>query len=68
MTNEAPQGIAYRNMRYEDLGLKPHARYWYRIVPVFKDGRRGEPTAAFSGLTRARLAPGESYTRTLEIK
>ena len=52
VTNEAPQGLAYRMMRYEDLGLKSHSRYWYRIVPVFKDGRKGAPSAVFSGLTR----------------
>ena len=52
VTNEAPQGVPYRVMRHEDRGLKTHARYWYRIVPVYRDGRRGEPTPAFSGLTR----------------
>ncbi len=52
VTNEAPNGISYRIMRYEDLGLKSHTRYWYRIVPVFKDGRRGTPSTTFSGLTR----------------
>ena len=55
VTNEAPQGIPYRIMRYEDLGLKTHTRYWYKIVPVYKDGRRGAATAAFSGLTREML-------------
>ena len=52
VTNEAPDGLAYRIMRHEDLGLDHHARYWYRIVPVFKDGSRGEPSAPFGGVTR----------------
>ena len=52
ITNEAPNGLAYRIMRHEDLGIDHHARYWYRIVPVFKDGSRGEPSAPFGGITR----------------
>ena len=52
VVNEAPGGVAYRVMRHEDLGLKHHARYWYRVVPVFKDGRKGEASPAFCGITR----------------
>ena len=57
VTNEAPNGLAYRIMRHEDLGLDHHARYWYRIVPVFKNGRRGEPSVPFSGITRGDESP-----------
>ena len=57
VTNEAPNGLAYRIMRHEDLGLDHHARYWYRIVPVFKDGGRGEPSAPFGGITRGDESP-----------
>ena len=56
VTNEAPHGVPYRMMRHVDAGLKSHARYWYRVVPVFKDGRTGDPSPAFSGLTREPLA------------
>ena len=50
---EAPDGIPYRNTRYEDRGLKTHARYFYKVRPVFAGGRCGEFTDVFSGLTRS---------------
>ena len=50
---ESPDGIPYRNTRHEDRGLKTHARYFYKVRPVFTGGRRGEFTEVFSGLTRS---------------
>ena len=52
MTNEAPDGIPYRNARYEDLGLPTHSRHEYRLRSVYKDGRKGEWSEKFEGLTR----------------
>jgi len=49
---EAPDGVPYKNMRYEDRKLKTHTRYWYKLRPVFKDGRTGDYSETFSGLTR----------------
>ena len=49
---EAPDGIPYRNTRYEERGLKTHTRYWYKVRPVFAGGRLGAFTEVFSGLTR----------------
>ena len=52
VTNEAPDGVAYRIARYEDLGLPPHSRHEYRIRKVWKDGRKDPLGAPFYGLTR----------------
>lgn len=54
VTNEAPDGVAYRIARYEDLGLPPHSRHEYRIRKVWKDGRKDPLGASFYGLTRGR--------------
>ena len=50
--NEAPNGIPYRVARYEDLGLPPHSRHGYKVRSVYKDGRTGEWSGEFEGLTR----------------
>ena len=57
VTNEAPDGIPYRNARYEDLGLPTHSRHEYRLRSVYKDGRKGEWSEKFEGLTRDFMEP-----------
>ena len=51
--NEAPDGIPYRVARYEDLGLPTHSRHEYRVRSVYRDGRAGEWSETFAGITRA---------------
>ena len=53
VTNEAPDGVAYRVARYEDLVLPTHSRHEYRIRKVWKDGRKDPLGEPFWGLTRA---------------
>ncbi len=50
--NEAPDGIPYRVARYEDLGLPTHSRHEYRVRSVYRDGRAGEWSEIFAGITR----------------
>lgn len=37
---------------FEDTGLKPHMTYYYRVVAVDRDGRRGPPSDVCAGTTR----------------
>ena len=58
VTNEAPNGVSYRVARYEDLGLPTHSRHEYKLRSVYKDGKKGEWSEKFEGLTRqAKDAP-----------
>ena len=52
VTNEAPDGIPYRNARYEDTELPTHSRHVYKVRSVYKDGEKGKWSEDFSGLTR----------------
>ena len=70
VTNEAPDGVAYRVARYEDLGLPTHSRHEYRIRKVWKDGRKDPLCEPFYGLTRAHhngttLTLGTPFRRSL---
>lgn len=56
--NEAPEGIPYRVARYEDIGLPAHSRHAYKVRAIYKDGRHGEWSAEFSGLTRQQQEQG----------
>ena len=63
VTNEAPDGVAYRVARYEDLGLPTHSRHEYRIRKVWKDGRKDPLGEPFWGLTRAMATPVQATTK-----
>ena len=70
VTNEAPDGVAYRVARYEDLGLPTHSRHEYRIRKVWKDGRKDPLCEPFYGITRAHhngttLTLGTPFRRSL---
>ena len=52
VTNEAPDGITYRNARYEDTGLPTHTRHAYRVRSVYRGREAGEWSEEFLGLTR----------------
>ena len=70
VTNEAPDGVAYRVAHYEDLGLPTHSRHEYRIRKVWKDGRKDPLCEPFYGLTRAQhngttLTLGVPFRRSL---
>ena len=54
VANEAPDGIPYRNARYEDPGLPSHSRHVYNVRSVYRDGRAGEWSGEFAGLARGR--------------
>ena len=55
---ETQNGVPLVCMRYEDLGLKDHARYRYRVRHVFKNGAKGAWQPACEGLTREGPAGG----------
>ena len=55
---ETQNGVPLVCMRYEDLGLKDHARYRYRVRHVFKNGAKGACLPACEGLTREGPAGG----------
>ena len=57
--NEAPNGIPYRVARCEDTGLPTHSRHGYKVRSVYKDGRTGEWSGEFEGLTR-QINQGET--------
>lgn len=52
VTNEAPRGIPYRVARFEDTGLPTHSTHSYRLLKVWKDGRKESFGGTFSGRTR----------------
>lgn len=66
--NETHDGVAYRCARYEDLGLKNHTRYTYRIRRVFRDGRKGEWSETVSCLTRQPGADAACDAKMLEFR
>ncbi|NLX99508.1 MAG: hypothetical protein GXY83_25515, partial [Rhodopirellula sp.] len=37
---------------FEDKGLRPHTRYYYRVLAVDRDGHRGQPSDLCRGVTR----------------
>ncbi len=42
----------YVTVPYEDKGLKPHTVYYYRVLAVGRDGRKGPPSDVCVGITR----------------
>ena len=66
--NETHDGVAYRCARYEDLGLKNHTRYAYRIRRVFRDGRKGEWSETVRCLTRQSGADAACDAKMLEFR
>ena len=64
---ETHNGVMFRVNRYEDVGLKPHTRYRYRVRPVYRDGRQGSFSAEFVGCTREG-GNVETDTTMLEFK
>ena len=66
--NEVHDGVAYRCARYEDLGLKNHTRYAYRIRRVFRDGRKGEWSETVRCLTRQPGADAACDAKMLEFR
>lgn len=48
---------SYRVGRYEDLGLKVHTRYYYRVCAVDKDGNKSDFSEEFSAVTREPYDP-----------
>ncbi len=52
---EIPRGV-YRVARYEDKGLKPATRYYYRVRAVNKAEKKGAWSDEFSASTREPLA------------
>ena len=63
---ETHNGVPLVCMRYEDLGLKDHTRYRYRIRHVFRDGRKGPWSKPFGGLTRESSVSVSADRRLLE--
>ena len=51
MRPDVVDGLAFAVNRYDDRGLRTHARYHYAIRTVRKDGSKG-PFHAFSARTR----------------
>ncbi len=46
----------YRVARYEDVGLKEHTRYYYRVCAVNQAGQCGPMSEEFSAFTRERIS------------
>lgn len=65
---ETHNGVPFVCMRYEDLGLKDHTRYRYRIRHVFRDGRKGPWSKPFGGLTRESSISVSTDRRMLEFR
>ena len=65
---ETHNGVSFACMRYEDLGLKNHTRYRYRVRHVFRDGRKSAWSEPFGGVTRESSVSVSSDKRMLEYK
>ena len=55
VVREAPFGVPYLVGRYEDHGLQPHTRYWYRLGVIPLMGKKPTQwTEPFSAVTRQK--------------
>ena len=46
----------YVTVPFEDKGLKPHTTYYYRVIAVDRDGRKGPASDVCAGITREPFA------------